>query len=137
MEWIRESFTITDDRRRVDVHRTHALLAGTYWAVRRPRNVVAAMIEHSLCFTLLHDAVQIGFGRAVTDFTTFSWLADVVVDPAFRGRGLGAWLVSCIRQHPAIAHTHMVLQTRDAHGLYEKYGFAQSAALMTTAVDGL
>ena len=29
-----------------------------------------------------------GFARVVTDFATFGWLCDVVIDPAHRGRGL-------------------------------------------------
>jgi hypothetical protein len=26
-------------------------------------------------------------------------------------------------EHPAVRHTNMALGTRDAHGLYERYGF--------------
>jgi GNAT superfamily N-acetyltransferase len=137
MEWTRDDFVITDDSRRVDEARTVALLAETYWSVRRPPDVVATMIRNSLCFALLHSDEQIGFGRAVTDYTVFSWIADVVIDTRHRGRGLGTWMMTCIAAHPAIKHTQMVLQTRDAHFLYEKFGFQQNAALMSTKVKGL
>lgn len=137
MEWKRDTFTVTDDRSRIDPHRTHELLLDTYWGVRRPYDVVLKLIERSMCFSLLDGDGQIGFSRAVTDSVTISWIADVVVDPRYRGRGLGSWLMACICEHPAIAGTQMILQTRDAHGLYEKFGFSRSPALMSTAVDGL
>jgi len=73
----------------------------------------------------------------VTDSTVFSWIADIVIDARYRSRGLGKWMMARIAAHPAIAHTQMVLQTRDAHSLYEKFGFQRNAALMSTKVNGL
>ena len=137
MEWAHEVFTLTDNPDRVNLDRTYELLQATYWGVRRPQDVVKSMVEHSLPFVLLLDAEQVGFGRAVSDYTVFTWVADIVIDPAHRGKGLGKWMMSCIRQHPAIKHTQMVLQTRDAHALYEKYGFSRNMALMSTKVDGI
>ncbi len=137
MEWTKDEFVLTDDSRRLDLERTFTLLQGTYWGVRRPREVVTRMIEHSLCLVLLRGDIQVGFGRAVTDYTVFSWIADIVIEPQCRSGGLGKWMMECIVAHPAIRHTQMVLQTRDAHALYEKYGFTSSPALMSTRVVGL
>ena len=137
MEWVKGEFVLTDDSSRVDLTRTFDLLQATYWGVRRPRDVVEKMIEKSLCFVLLLDSVQIGFGRAVTDYTVFSWIADLVVDSQYRSRGLGKWMMETIVDHPSISRTQMVLQTRDAHALYEKYGFLKNSALMSTRVVGL
>ena len=81
--------------------------------------------------------MQIGFGRAVTDSATFTWVADIVVEPEFRGIGLGQWIMECLVAHPAIEGTQMVLQTRDAQGLYEKFGFSGNSALMSTNATGL
>lgn len=137
MDWTRDEFVLTDDASHIDLAKTQALLRDTYWGVRRPPHVVAKMLEHSLAFVLLHDQVQIGFGRVVTDYAVFSWIADIVIDSPYRGKGLGKWMMSCIAEHPKIRHTQMVLQTRDAHALYEKYGFGRNPALMSTKVDGL
>ena len=137
MEWTRGDFVITDARERVDVRCIFELLGKTYWGVRRPYETVEKMVQHSLCFTLLYSGSQIGFGRVVTDYTVFSWVADVVVDDLFRGQGLGKWMMYCINEHPLLRSTQMVLQTRDAHALYEKFGFHQSPKLMSTAVIGL
>jgi GNAT superfamily N-acetyltransferase len=137
MEWARGEFVITDDSNRIDAARTHVLLQSTYWGVRRPRDVVDRMIEKSLCFGLFLGRDQIGFSRAVTDYTVFSWIADIVVAAEHRGQGLGKWIMQCMVDHPAIRGTQLVLQTRDAHALYEKYGFSKSLALMSTPVPGL
>lgn len=102
MEWTRDEFVLTDDSSRFDLERTFLLLQGTYWGVRRPREVVAKMSEHSLCFVLLRGGIQVGFGRAVTDYIVFSWIADIVVDPEYRSQGLGKWIMACIGEHPAI-----------------------------------
>lgn len=137
MEWSRDSFILTDDPARIDLAITQTLLRNTYWGVRRPPEVVEKMLAHSLPFVLLHEGVQMGFGRVVSDFTVFSWIADIIIDTPFRGRGLGKWMMGCIADHPSIRHTQMVLQTRDAHALYERYGFSGNPALMSTHVAGL
>jgi len=115
----------------------HRLLAATYWGGRRPRETVERMVAGSICFSLYCGATQIGFGRAVSDSATFTWVADIVVEPDFRGAGLGQWIMECLVSHPATKGTQMVLQTRDAQGLYEKFGFSGNSALMSTKVTDL
>ena len=137
MLWERSGFLLTDDPSRLDLERSYSLLNATYWGVRRPREVVERMIEHSLCFCLLREGIQVGFARAVTDYTVFSWIADLVIDPPHRGLSLGKWMMECIISHPVLERTQMVLQTRDAHALYEQDGFRQNPALMSTPVIGL
>ena len=137
MHWQKEGFYLTDDRDKVDLIETCKLLGDTYWGVRRPIEVVEKMIKTSICFTLLYENTQIGFGRAVTDGVTLSWIADIVILPEYRSKGLGKWMIECIVSHPDIRDTQKVLQTRDAHEYYEKFGFSRNAALMSTEVDGL
>ena len=131
MEFHKEEFTISDDRRRVDIDVVSGLLAGGYWGHRRPRDVVEKLIPRSLCFSLFRNDTQIGFARVVTDGTVFSWLSDFVITEAYRGMGLGRWMLDCILTHPEIAITQFVLQTGSAFGLYEKFGFKTSGKLMT------
>lgn len=137
MEWKNGGFVLTDSKSFVDPQATHRLLALTYWGVRRPYDVVEKMVKHSLCLALLEGDRQVGFGRAVSDFTVFSWIADIVIEPKHRGKGLGKWMMACFIEHPLLQGTQMVLQTRDAHGLYERFGFSTNPALMSTAVVGL
>ncbi|WP_226610943.1 GNAT family N-acetyltransferase [Marinobacter nauticus] len=137
MEWRKDEYLITNDRSKVQLEVVHRLLAVTYWGDRRPREIVDRMVAGSICFSLYHGSKQIGFGRAVTDSTTFTWVADIVVEPEFRGAGLGKWIVECLLEHPAIKGTQLVLQTRDAQGLYEQFGFSENSALMSTKVTDL
>ncbi len=60
----------------------------------------------------------------MTDRTTFAYLCDVYVLDEHRGRGLGKWLMEVVVAHPDLQGLRrFVLATRDAHGLYDKYGF--------------
>jgi N-acetylglutamate synthase-like GNAT family acetyltransferase len=131
VEWHRDEFVISDDRSRAQVGVVADLLAKTFWGHRRPREVVEKLIQNSMCFSLLHQQEQIGFARVVTDFGVFSWLSDVVISDAYRGRGLGEWLIVCILEHPQISETQFVLQTTEAGGLYKKFGFHGNEKLMS------
>lgn len=124
--WHREQFTISTDEALLDLDTIHTYLYRSYWSPGIPRDIVARAIDHSFCFGLYDDDAgkQIGFARVVTDFATFAYLADVFVLPAYRGQGLGVWLVDCVtRARPLRDIRSFYLATRDAQSLYEKFGF--------------
>ena len=90
---------------------------GTFEVMRRS-------IEHSLPFGLYRGRGQVGFARAVTDFAVFAYVGDVFVVPAHRGRGLSKWLMETMLAHPDLQGLRRWnLATRDAHGLYRRFGF--------------
>ncbi len=128
MDLARDSYELSDAKARLDLEAICALLRDTYWAADRPRETIAKSIEHSVCFGLFHDGRQVGFGRAVTDQATYSYLCDVVIAPEHRGNGLGQWLVESMLAHPEL-QTTVYLRTRDAHGLYRPFGFMDSTCL--------
>jgi GNAT superfamily N-acetyltransferase len=118
-------YVASSDRARIDVAAVHAFLASSYWAEGIPIEVVRRSIEHSLCFGVYHGERQVGFARAITDRATYAYLADVYVLDAHRGRGLARLLMECVMAHPALQGLRRFsLVTRDAHGLYERFGFA-------------
>lgn len=127
------AYSISDMKDSLDREQIFQWLSTSYWASERPREVIFASLEHSLCFGVYGETGQVGFARIVTDYSTFSWLCDVFIDPAHRGKGIGKWLMEVIVNHPAIAHTNMSLATRDAHGLYEQYGFVRSESMRRRA----
>lgn len=131
-EWHRDGFTVSTDKARLDIELIHRFLAATYWARGIPAAVVRRSIDHSLCFGLYENLDggerQIGFARVITDYATFAYLSDVFVLEAFRGRGLGNWLVATILAHPDLQGLRRwSLVTREAHGLYRKHGFTALA----------
>jgi GNAT superfamily N-acetyltransferase len=105
-----------------------AALATSYWAQNRPRHVIELSIRNSVCFGVYEKRSrrQVGFARVVTDGATMSWLGDVFIHEGHRKRGLGKLLMSSVVAHPHVSATACLLATRDAHGLYEKYGFVRS-----------
>lgn len=122
-------FVISTDRNRIDIDVVyHYLHDDAYWCLGIPREVVERSIENSLCFGIYRDTEQVGFARMITDYATFAYLGDVFVLPKSRGQGLSKWMMECIMAHPGLQGIRRFhLLTRDAHGLYEKSGFARVA----------
>jgi ribosomal protein S18 acetylase RimI-like enzyme len=124
-----EEFTITSDHAAVDVDAVHAYLRTSYWAEDIPRDLLARAIANSIPFSVLHGAQHVGFARVVTDRATFAYLADVYVLEAYRGRGLARRLMDAVMAHPDLQGLRRFsLITRDAEGLYRRFGFAPLAA---------
>ncbi len=121
----RGPFFLSTEAALFDVAAIHTFLSEqSYWAPGIPREVVEKSIRNSLCFGLFCDSRQIGFARMVTDRATFAWLADVFVLDAYRGQGLGKWMVENLLKHPDLQGLRRILLgTRDAHGLYSQFGF--------------
>lgn len=125
MNWASGEFTIDTDNARLDVDAVQAFLENdSYWAQTRTRDQTETAIANSICFGLYLGERQIGFARVVSDRATFAYIGDVYVLDEFRGQGLSKWLMETIIAHPELQGLRRwVLATRDAHGLYEKYGF--------------
>ena len=125
MEWAKDGFTITTEKEKIDIPYVHRFLRQSYWACTIPVEVVQRSIEGSLCFAVFHQQKQIGFARVITDEATFAYLADVFIDEHYRGEGLSKWLMEIIMGHPSLQGLRrFMLATRDAHGLYSRFGFS-------------
>ncbi|MBS1912689.1 MAG: GNAT family N-acetyltransferase [Bacteroidetes bacterium] len=128
-EFHRDRFTVSTDPSRLDREAIHAALQESYWAPNRPREVVDRSLENSITFGLYDGNRQIGMVRVVTDYATFAWICDVYVLEAYRGQGLGKWLMECVVSYPEMQKMRRwLLATRDAHELYRKYGFNELTA---------
>ena len=121
-----DGLILSDDATRLDLDRICAWLASSYWASDRDR----AQIERSLAGSLSYGVYapggeQVALARATTDLATFAWIGDVIVDDAWRGKGIGTWMMRGVVQHLAgLGVARLVLATRDAHRVYEQVGFA-------------
>lgn len=136
-------FFVSTERARMDTTWIANTLLGTGWgsAAHWTHELVSEAVKNSqIVFGLFQHIVpehgdrpipdrQIGFARIVTDYSTIAYLADVVVDPEFRGRKLGKFLVAQIVAHPVVAKLPTLLRTRDAASLYEKFGFVHTQAM--------
>ncbi len=124
-EVVKDEYRISTDPSLLQVDMIHHYLSEeSYWAQKIPREVVVKSLANSLCFGLYHDDKQIGFARLITDKATFAYLADVFIVEAYRGKGLSKWMMTAIHAHPEVQGLRRwVLGTRDAHGLYEQFGW--------------
>lgn len=128
-EWRNGDYLLTDDPKQLDLDAVCTLLHSTYWANDRPRDVIEKGIRHSTCMYLINEGKLVGFIRGVTDQATFTWVCDVIVDPEHRGKGLGKWIVQCFLEHPDVQTISHHLCTKDAHVLYENFGFKRIEAM--------
>ncbi len=122
-------YEISTDKARLDFAMIHDYLSNrSYWAAGVPLSVVKKSIESALCFGVYYQGRQVGFARVVTDYATTAYIGDVFVLEPYRGRGLGKRLVRTILDHPELQGLRLwLLGTKDAHGLYGKFGFKKVA----------
>jgi GNAT superfamily N-acetyltransferase len=120
-----DGFELDDDPARIDVPAVHRFLSHeSYWARGRPYETQERLVrEATRVVGLYHGREQVGFCRAVSDFASITYLADVYVLPAYRGRGLGLELVREMVERGPLAGQRWLLHTDDAHGLYRRLGF--------------
>jgi GNAT superfamily N-acetyltransferase len=118
-------YHITTDLRRIDLEMVHQYLCyQSYWSRGIPYDKVETAASNSLNFGLFHAENQIGYARVITDYAQIAYLGDVFILEAYRGFGLGKWLVETIHSHPQLQSLrNWLLGTKDAHGLYQQFGW--------------
>jgi GNAT superfamily N-acetyltransferase len=135
----RDGFTISTERARLDLDAIYRYLNGeSYWAAGVARGIFERSVAGALPFGLYAaDGAQIGYARVVSDHATFAWLSDVYVLAAYRGKGLGHWLVASVMAHPQLQGLRRwMLSTRDAHAIYAEFGFeAADPAIIMQRID--
>lgn len=115
---------IVFDLSRLDFASTSRLLETAYWTNGRTDEINLRAFANSICAVALIDGQQVGFARASGDRTLFARISDVIVQPEHRGRGVGKALVRALLDHPELRTVSIwTLNTSDAHGLYEAFGF--------------
>ena len=121
-------FRVSDDAARFDLSRAWGWISReSYWAEGIPEATFAKAVAGSLTVGAYTAAGEMAaMARVVTDRATFGWICDVFVDQAWRGQGLGKALMAHLTSHPDLQGLRRLhLATRDAHGLYARYGFGE------------
>lgn len=121
----RGDYLISTDKDRLQIDVIEEFLSErSYWAKGRSRDMINLSIQHSACFGIYHNGLQVAFARLVTDNTTFAYLADVYVDDAYQGQALGSWMLEKACQFvDSKGIKRIVLATKDAQPFYQKFGF--------------
>ncbi|UJH67248.1 GNAT family N-acetyltransferase [Allomuricauda sp. SCSIO 65647] len=120
-----EDFYISTEKERLNIAKIHREIKDSYWGDYRTFEMTTATIDHSICFGVYtHQGEQIGFARLLTDRVVFAYLMDVMIFDPYKGMGIGKKLMQHIMCHPMVDGVLTVaLKTKDAHGLYEDFGF--------------
>ena len=119
------NYRIVEGKKKIKVEEVERLLKMTYWADTRPIEKIEKSMDNSECYGLFIEGIDqlVGFARVITDYATTYYLCDVIIDNEYQHNGLGKALVSYIASMPKYAELRGLLVTKDAHGLYEKYGY--------------
>ncbi len=116
-----------------------ALLRDTYWhAGRSPDADLADAHRASAAWVGARDehGAVIASARAVSDGVRYAYVADVVVHPAWRGRGVGAAVMTLLLDHPRVRRVSRVeLATRDAMAFYAAMGFVETGRAANGAYE--
>ena len=113
------------ETRDVPIPALRALHEMAPWARGRSRAQLRTLLRHSDIFLTAWDGdALVGCARVLTDFTVRALICDVIVHPAYQGRGIGRLLVEATEAHPALQHVEMLcLFTTEKHDFYAHLGW--------------
>lgn len=126
MDIMIDDFLFTSDKTKMIYKDIHSYLTRSYWSEGIALEPIIKAFNNSYCAGIIHNNKQIAYARMVTDYTTFAYLCDVFVLEEFRGKGLSKKLLELIFEEEKFKNIRSImLSTKDAHKLYEKFGFVQ------------
>lgn len=121
------NYYISTDKALLDRQAIRALLKDCFWSKNIPIEYVSRFIKYSLCFGVYQKESNelVGFGRVISDYTTYAYICDIVIDPAHRKKGLGSQLVKEIMSHSDLQglKTWTLRSTDAARKIYLQNGF--------------
>jgi GNAT superfamily N-acetyltransferase len=129
---VRTDVEFDSSKDRVDLEQLWAFLSElAYWSRWRTRDDIAAQLASAWRVVGMYatgSGDMIGFARAMSDGVALAYLADVYVDPRYRGGGLGVELVRVMIEDGPGRDFRWLLHTSDAHELYSRFGFVPADA---------
>jgi GNAT superfamily N-acetyltransferase len=126
---ISDGYELDDDQNRVDVDAVHRFLSeAAYWVPGRTRETIERLVRESTRVIAAYgpDGELVGFCRVMSDASNMAWLGDVFVLSEHRGKGVGVEIVREAVEDPRYRDCLWYLNTRDAHPLYERFGFTRA-----------
>ena len=118
-------YLISDDPAHLQIEAVHGYLARSYWSENIPLETLQRAVNGSLCIGAYDPAnAQVGFARLISDFATFCYVCDVYVLEEHRRHGLANAMMAMAIHHPKLQGLRRWnLVTRDAHRIYQQFGF--------------
>jgi GNAT superfamily N-acetyltransferase len=123
---ISDGYELDDDPNRVDVEAVFRFLSEeAYWVPGRSRETIERLVRESTLVIAAYgpNGELVGFCRVMSDASNMAWLGDVFVLQEHRGKGIGVEIIREAVEDPRYRDCLWYLNTRDAHSLYERFGF--------------
>jgi GNAT superfamily N-acetyltransferase len=116
---------IKEGKENMDIGVIHKFLSEqSYWAKGISYHFVDNSLTNSFNVGAFVDGQQVGFGRVITDYYTFGWLADFFVLEEYREQGISKMMLSYLFDQPWYNRLRRVmLNTSSAQGLYRRFAF--------------
>ncbi len=122
---------VNPNLKEVPWERLTALFEEVGWGHRPAPDLEKAFRQSTYSCFVYEQQKLVGFGRTVDDGKYYALLVDIVVDPAYQGRGIGATLVNTLKDQLS-GYTFITLSAAPGkHAFYEKIGWKrQTSAFM-------
>ena len=116
----------------IDAELVHSWLHhDAYWSRGITWDQFVKAFANSVVISARLGTQQVGIARIVSDQATFAWLCDLFVHPEHRHQGIAGSLVETARGlSRQWGVRRVLLATRDAHPLYDRFGFRPVAPTM-------
>lgn len=122
-----KKYIISTKKSLLDRQKVWLLLKNCFWSKNIPIEYVERFIKYSLCFGVyqLPEKLFVGFGRVISDYTTYAYICDVIVDPLHRRKGVGNALIQTILKHKKLQglKTWALKATPESQKIYKKNNF--------------
>jgi GNAT superfamily N-acetyltransferase len=108
----------------MDLELIFQFIKNSYWGHLRTYEEQKIAAENTLNFGLFKEGKQIAYARVMTDRVFFAYLLDVFVVDEEQGKGYAKLLMNQILNDERLKDIdRWMLATKDAHSLYEQFGF--------------
>jgi len=120
-------YFISTKKSLLDKKKIFHLLKECCWSRNIPIEYVERFVKYSLCFGVYKKSSNelVGFGRVISDYTTYAYICDVIIEKEHRQKNLGNRLIKKILAHPRLQglKTWSLIATDQAKNIYKKNGF--------------
>lgn len=112
-----------------------ALIAAGGLNARAPEMLEQSYRNSTFCWFGYHQGKLIATAHAISDLTWSSYLADVVIDPAFQGKGYGKALMANIVETLLPFGKIFIYSVADKTTFYQHHGFEFLTTGMVCTTD--
>jgi GNAT superfamily N-acetyltransferase len=117
------TYQINPDLTTIDWQQVLHLFQKVHWKHRVAEEIESAFNLSTTTIFISEENVIIAFGRVIGDGRYYAMLADIVVDPAHQGQGLGKYLVTTLNNQLVNYHFVNLSAAPGADNFYKSMGW--------------